>query len=297
MTIETAAALLSGQGAPPPPAPPAEQSAAAPPPSGQAPAAPWYGAIRDESVRNWMEGKSFADPSALAESAYNLEKLIGHEKAGRTAVVPNADAPPEEWKAFHAKLGVPDKPDGYKLPVPEGQSGEFAKEAANWFHELGVPPRQAEALAAKWNDFSSKAQARQAEALAAQGERDVQALQGEWGAAYGKNLELARRAAAQFLPAHGDAERAVLLEKIEGAIGAGPLLRLFAGMGQGLGEHVLHRSGEASGQFGALTPGQARARIETLRSDRDWVAKYLEGDKAKIAEMQSLHGFAYPAEG
>ena len=120
-------------------------------PTGGAVNGEWYSAIADEGTRTWVQAKGWKDPSALAESAYNLEKLIGHEKAGRTVVIPGADAKPEEIAAYRAKIGIPANATDYKLPVPEGTSPEFASEAAKWFHETGIPPAQAQQLTEKWN--------------------------------------------------------------------------------------------------------------------------------------------------
>jgi hypothetical protein len=94
-----------------------------PPAPRPAPAAngAWYDAFENPEVKTWTAAKGFKDPAAVAESAYNLEKLIGFDKAGRTLVVPKDDATPDEMRAFHAKLGVPETPDGYKLPLPEGR--------------------------------------------------------------------------------------------------------------------------------------------------------------------------------
>jgi hypothetical protein len=255
-------------------------------------AAQWYAGIQNGDVKTWVEAKGFKDPLAVAESAYHLEKLIGFDRAGRTVVLPKDDASPEEISAFRSKLGVPETPDGYKLPVPQGQSDAFAKTAAAWMHEAGLTPKQAEAVAARWNEFQGTAAKAQAEALAKQGEADIGNLRGEWGAAFDKNLEFSKRAAAQFIEGTPD-QRGEVLTKIEQAIGTGAMLKLFARIGEGLGEHRMVQNGDG-GQIGVLTPAQARARIDALKSDKEWTKAYMGGDKAKIAELTRLHEWAYP---
>jgi hypothetical protein len=272
------------------PAAPATGAAALAAPPGNPVGDPntWFSGIADESVRGWVEAKGFKDPMAVATSAYNLEKLIGHDKAGRTLVVPKDDATPEERSAFLQKLGVPSKAEDYKLPIPEGQDGSFAKQAAQWMHEAGIPAKAAETLAAKWNEHVAGLQSASTNQTAVQSAQDLEALTGEWGAAYDKNVEMARRATTNFLPAKSQEERAAMMTKIEGAIGTAAMMKLFANVGGGLAEHQVHTGGEPA-NFNAMTPGQARAKIDELMSDNKWAAEYLAGNKAKQVEMTRLH--------
>lgn len=229
---------------------------------------------------------------AALESGYNLEKLIGFEKAGRTLVMPKDDATPEERAAFFQKLGVPEKADGYKLPEALAQD-PVAQKFRDIAHKSGMLPKQFEESLAFVTAEAQAIQAQQQQQRAALGEQDMSALKGEWGAKYDANIELAKRAATQFIPAKDAAERQQVLEKIEDAIGTGQMLRFFAKIGEGLGEHQVHSSGDP-GSFGAMTPAAAKARIESLKSDKEWSAAYLKGDASKKAEMERLIKFAYP---
>ena len=252
---------------------------------------PWFSSIADEPTRNWVESKGFKDSSSLAQSAYNLEKLLGHDRAGRTLVMPGDDATPEQIAEYRTKIGVPSKADEYKLPVPEGHSDAFSKTAAQWFHESGISAKQGQELAAKWNAYSAEAFAKQESEFATRSTQEMESLKTEWGAAYDQNSEIARRAAHQFLG--GDAKK---LDAIERALGTGETMKLLAHIGRGLGEHKTSFDTDG-GQFGVLTPGQAKARIEQLRTNREWTSAYLNGDKAKSDEMAQLHKWAYPEVG
>lgn len=135
------------------------------------------------------------------------------------------------------KTIVPETADGYALPVPEGEDGAFAKTAASWFHEAGVPPVQAEKLAAKWNEFAATQKAAQAEAEAAaeaqaqaKFESETAALKQEWGAKYDANIELGRRAFSQF----GFTQD--IADAVEAKVGPAQLFKIFAKIGEGLGE-------------------------------------------------------------
>lgn len=171
--------------------------------------------------------------------------------------LPPKDATPEQWAEFYKQIGAPDKPEAYELPVPEGDSGEFAKTAATWFKEAGLLPQQARVLAAKWNEFSA-AQAQAAEAaeqrriaqMDAQNKQQEAALKTEWGQQYEANMELARRAVRQFIP--GD-KAADVISALEDKLGYAETIKLMHSIGRGLGEH------DAPGLGRAQQPGRKSA--------------------------------------
>lgn len=295
MTTNSAASALSGESAAPAAASAPVEGGAAPIETGTpAPASAsndaWYSGIQNQEVRTWAEAKGFKDPMAVAESAYNLEKMIGFDKAGRTVVLPDEHSSPEQIAAFRTKMGIPETADGYKLPVPEGQDTAFAKEASNWMHEAGVPAGAAEKLATRWNEYQAQQMAAQDQQFRAQSEQEFASLKAEWGKAYDQNIELARRAATQFLPAKDAAEREQMLMALERVTGTEKMMKFFANIGHGLGEHKTYTDGGG----GAMTPAQAQQRIAELKSNSDWSAKYLSGDKAAAKELQTLISQAYP---
>jgi hypothetical protein len=275
-----AAAPDAGAGAPvpaPAPAPSAAPPAGTPAPSAAPAPSPapaggdaWFSGIQNEEVRSWTQAKGWKDPAALAESAWNLEKLIGHERAGRTIVIPADDAPAEEIAAFRSKMGVPEKVDDYMsvIKVPEGQPDTFAREAATWFHEAGIPPKQAAILAEKWNASMAAGATQQAEQSRVQADQEFGQVVSAWGKDADANLELGKRAAAQFIPAKDAAERQAILGKLEGAIGTKAMLEMFANIGKNLGEHRMATSGDPGGM--GMAPAEAQAKINALKSDKAW---------------------------
>lgn len=155
--------------------------------------------------------------------------------------LPAKDAPPEAWAEFYKAIGAPDKAEAYELPVPEGDNGEFAKTAASWFKDAGLLPQQAQALAAKWNEFSTaqaqaQAAAEQARiaALDTKNKAEESALKTEWGQQHEANMELARRAVRQFVP--GDKAPDVIAA-LEDRLGYAETIKLMHAIGRGLGEH------------------------------------------------------------
>lgn len=261
-----------------------------------APAAPaesgeWYGKLQNEAVRTWAEAKGFKDPLAAVESAYNLEKLIGFDKAGKTVIVPDDKSTPEQIAAFRTKIGVPEKAESYQLPVPEGIPPELATAASSWFLEAGVPVKAAQDVVGKWNALQLESLKKEEARFQTQSAADLKKLEGEWGNAYDQNLELGRRAAAQYIPTANKEQRDAILDKIQHAVGTEMFVKIFANAGQNMSEHKVHSGGDNQG---IMTPAQAKQKIAENNSNKEYATSYLNGDKAKQTEMTNLHKMAYP---
>lgn len=190
------------------PVPPTDPTPPADPP---APPADWTAAL-DADTKTYLEAKGYKSPAEA------LTALRGYE--------PPATA------------------DAYEIPVPEGESPDFAKAVAPLFHKAGLSATQAKALAEGWNEMQSgqKAAAAQAEAAAATAaetaaKREDTALQSEWGKDYAANKEHARRAAMQFLPGDENAKLAFVGE-LEKKFGYTATMKMWAAIGTGLAEHT-----------------------------------------------------------
>lgn len=246
----------------------------------------WHETLPEE-MRGIVENKGWQSPQDAVQSYANLEKMLGADKAGRGLVMPKEDAGQEEWSQFYDRLGRPQSPDEYQLPVPENDTGEFASAAKAKFHELGITAKQAEQLAEWWNGQSSEMQQQQIAQTEQQAEQQMEQLKKEWGQTYDENIEAARRASRQF----GLGEET--LSKIEGALGTGEMLKMFANIGKGLGEDAFVDN-QKSSSFG-MSPEAARVRLNQLKNDPDWSSKYLQGNADAKAEMERLMQAAYPS--
>lgn len=306
MTTQAAAAFTAAPAAPAgTPAPPAAPAAPASPPVASTPAAPaapaandWYGNFGNADVKTWAQAKGFKDAEAVTESAYNLEKLIGFDKAGRTLVIPKDDATPEELKAFHSKLGVPESADGYQLPLPADADPALVKTMQSWMHEAGIPPKSASKLTEAFIKFSAEQVATQEKTLLDQSDKVFGEVMTRWGKDADANMELGKRFAAQLIPAEVTLDngqkiaRADFLGKIFNSTGAtAAMMELFASAGRGLGEHKVHQN--TSNGMSVDSPAAAQARIKALQGDKAWTNAYLNGDKEKKVEMDRLHVLAY----
>lgn len=251
----------------------------------QAPAGNWYDGF-DDDTRGYVQNKGWQKPDDLLNSYRNLEKLTG---AGPDKLfkLPD-DGDTEGWNNLYGKLGRPEKPVDYKLPLPEGADGEFADWAKGTFHELGLTTKQGEALAAKWNEFvGGKATASQEQFKMEIANQD-KALKQEWGAAYEQNLNVARNAAREL------GFDAPTVDKLEQSLGFSGLMKMMHNIGSKVGEASFVSGDTSTGKFGIMTPEAARSQIKALQSDAAFVRDYTAGKVDARQKMQQLHQWAYP---
>lgn len=283
----TGSAILSGN----PAETPADQTGGTSAPAATTPASTttttpdtgnWYDKIEDAELKGYVQNKGWKDPSELAHGYKNLEKLLGGEKLP----MPKGAEDKEGWARVYDSLGRPKSAEEYKLPVPEGADGEFAKVASGKFHELGLSAQQAQGLAEWYNQLGGAKVAEMQQQSAAKSEADLSALRTEWGGAYDENVQFGRMAAREY------GLDAAKLTALENSLGTAEMLKLMAKIGraQGEGEFV---SGNSSNRFG-MTPEAAKQRISALQQDNGWSAKYLQGDADAKAELQKLMSLAYP---
>lgn len=265
-----------------PPTPPA----GAPAPSGTGapganpPPAPWFAGFQNPELRGYVETKGFQGPEALADSYRNLERLRGVPADRLLSLPEKPDAP--EWDAVWNRLGRPEKPDGYGLQVPDGQDRTFADRMAATMHKLGVSKSAAAGLNAEWNAFiaeemaAADRDAQQADAA------DLAGLRSEWGAKYDEHVELGRRAGREFGLSEDE------FTAVQRALGSGKTLKLFARIGEKMAEPGRFDAGGGSSPGFSMTPDGARARLNALQADKDWAAKYMNGDVAARQEAERL---------
>jgi len=173
---------------------------------------PWTQSIADEGLRQFVEGKGFKD---VAEAAKALQELEG-------------------------RYAVPKTADEYQLPVPQGDDGAFAKQAAGWMHEAGIPAAAAKQLAEKWNAFAASQVQAQQVAQQQAGEKAINELRAEWGGQYDANVELGRKAMRTFgVPPE-------VVDKLAGAAGDAQVIKVFKSIGAAMGESTLNPGASGS---------------------------------------------------
>lgn len=254
-------------------------------PAGQ-PAAPWYGDLGDADLKGWAENKKFQTPAEALRSYHSLEKMFGHDKAGRTIVMPGENASQEERDAFFNRLGRPEAPDNYDLELPGDApvDADFQKWFKGVAHKHGLTAAQAKALAAEYMPYAAgRGELSQQEQETAFLREDGE-LKKAWGAAYDQKTAQAKAAAKAF----GLGETVV--GAIEKSAGFAKTMQFFAEVGAKIGELPQLPGARDPG---VLTPETAKAEIARLRSDKDWVAAYLSGSKVHLDRMDQLQAMAH----
>ena len=194
-----------------------------------------------------------ADPAATSPAA-PTDWTAGFDAATRSYVQAQGFKAPADLMATLQSYKLPESPDKYESPVPEGADGEFAKQVAPIFHKAGLSPTQAKALAEGWNELQTQqaqaaaqaeeASAREASALA---QRQQSELKREWGATYDAQVEQAKRAIRAGMGAAGlnDDATASLIDTLEKAHGFAAVHKFFAALGAPMAEAKAHGMGQA----------------------------------------------------
>lgn len=250
------------------------------------PVAPdWKGALSDD-LRSYAEGKGFKDPGTVLDGYRNLEKLRG-VPSERLVTVPDRHDDTEGWNGVYNRLGRPEKPEGYNIPVPDKTQEQYVGEVQKIFHESGLTIRQAEILNSKMNNYTTELKTAAETARQTTFKSEETALKTEWGAAFDQNMNVSRQAAKTF------GLTTEKIDAIEKAMGFSATIKLFQQIGSKLGESDFVTGNGPSGR-GALTPDQAKAQIKVKTEDKNFWNRYLEGEGSAREEMEALHKWANP---
>lgn len=262
----------------------------------------WFDTFQDQGVKEWVASykDAYPSPEAMALKAWNLEKFVGADKAGRGIIVPKPEAKPEEWQAFYKKVGgVPDKPEGYVVHSDPKIAAELAADPLivqfrEQAHKMGMPPQFLKG-AVEWYVGAMKGlRETQLASLEQTAEKDLADLHKEWqGTKYDESVELGRRAAKMFIPHENPQQMEEILNKMEGALGTKFTLKLWAAIGQGLSEHGFVQD-PLNTNSGAMTPEGARLKIRELKADQGFQKRFTSGDVESKKEWDMLHRIAYP---
>lgn len=243
--------------------------------------APWYAETVPAEAHEYVSNKGWKGPGDAVTAYQSLEKFLGADKAGRGVVLPKDENDADGWNALYSKLGRPEKPDGYGLT--EG----FGKTAAEWFHEAGLTPKQAQALATKWNGYAESAKAQQEAELAKAWEAEAATLKSEWGDKYDAQIETAKRAAARL----GVDE--ATLDKLQSGMGQAGLMKFMAQVGALFAEDA---APQGSSVNAGRTPEAAQAQIKALMADKGFFERRRSGDAEAVKLWDDLHKQAFPGD-
>ena len=271
-------------------------------PGGNAAPPEWLGGF-DEGTRAALTAKGWVDPDpakvlAKALPSYlNLEKTFGADRAGRTVVLPGEKPTPEEVKAYHTKIGVPETADGYKFEVGEGADENMIAWARGTFHKAGVPASAANAIVKEWEGFAQAAQKQAAEAETAERVKAFDEWKGKHGAKFDEHVGMAKKAMTALGIAPEKAEQIDDLFKAMGQSGLGgvDLLAKLA-TDYGIGKEADLIEGK-SGAFGVGSPEAAKAALRELEASEAYMKvafdKNAPGRQEMMDKRQKLYDAAY----
>lgn len=253
-------------------------------PSAPAPgqsAGAWYDSLSSDerayiSAKGWdKEGKGPAD---ILKSYRNIERLRGvdAEKLVKLPDPKNA----EEVAQFRARLGVPEKPDGYVNHDVETPTGPLRAELiANISHKIGATPEQHSALLDATGELVRNLFQTEAEDAARRNAAELVDLKREWGPKFDEYNQAVDSAVAQL----GLDQEFVEALKIAG--GEAKARRVLAQIGLKLGEHV--RPAEKAIPS-LMTRDIAQARIEAIKRDKVFYQRMVDGDAEARREWDQL---------
>lgn len=236
-----------------------------------------------EDVRNYVTTKGFKDAASVVESYRNLEKLRGVPQERLLTLPEKEDAP--EWANIYQRLGTPKEKTEYKFELPdEAKNDEFENWARDTFHKHNLTKAQAENVMREYGEYLKNGLTKTATEYQQKVSTEMNELKAEWGQAHDKYMGLAKRAVSSL------GIEAEQIDALEQALGYKGVMSLFKNLGSKLGEDsFVSGDNKANNKFGALSPSEAKSRIDDLMKDKAFVDKYLSKDVSSVQEMERLH--------
>lgn len=189
-------------------------------------------------------------------SHLSLEKMLGNEKIP----VPKGDDDAEGWARYNKAFGVPDKPDGYKLPdyaAPEGFKNPVDKaKFMEVAHKYRLTPQQAQGLHKDYTDMVYGEYNRLVGEYTAKMNDTKTALRKEWGDAYDSNVELGNFVINKFA---GDEETANFI--ISQMIQDPRTIKFMADIGKQFSENKI---GDFQYRQFSKSPEEAQKEIDSI---------------------------------
>lgn len=233
--------------------------------------------------KGWKKDDPKALVTEVAKAWKGLEKHFG-APADQILRLPKDASDEAGWSAVRQRLGMPAEAKDYDfsgIKFADGTELEqsFTDSMRASLHKAGVAkdaaPEVVKAVVKYLGDADSAESAARATTL--KNERET--LTREWG----NNFEFNRLTAMQGAKRLGVDEATVA--KLEGELGYAKVMEMFRKIGQGTTEDTFVETPLGGNP---TTMNGAKARIAELKSDPDWVKKYLAGSSKEVAEMNNL---------
>lgn len=253
--------------------------------TGGAPAE-WTSGFSDD-MKGYVANKGWKNAQEVADSYRNFEKNYAGVGQERLLKLPESWESPEA-QAVWEKLGKPKEAKGYGLKVPEKGDPKLTEWASDVFHKSNLTADQAQKVMNAWNERQTAVQTQTNENQKMALTQATEKLRTEWGAAYDKNMNLAK---SGMLALELDTATVDIMANV---MGAEKVFKQLSKIGAGIGE-ASFVAGRPAGD-GTVTPEQARNEIEELKRDQAWRQKYLSGDYDAKKRMEHLMKMANPGD-
>jgi hypothetical protein len=136
------------------------------------------------------------------------------------------------------------------------------------------------------NEFNSQSDQSYAAQAAQIAQQEVSALKSEWGQSFEKNVADAQLAIRALGVDNGT------IAQLEEAMGVKKATELFHKIGSRMGEQEFIK-GEGSSRGFAPSKEAAAAQINSLKSDTQFMERYMNSDPGAMAKMQELMRLAH----
>lgn len=251
-------------------------------------AKPWYdGKVDAETIGHWdNKGWKKDDPVAVAieasKAARELQKHFG-VPADQLLRLPKDANDEAAMSAVRQRLGMPKEAKEYDFTSVKFADGTeldqgFTDAMRAALHKVGVAKDAAPEVVKAVVKFMDDADKAEGDARTATLNSERANLQKEWG----NNFEFNRLTAMQGAKRLGVDPETVA--KLESEVGYSKIMEMFRKIGAGTTEDSFVEGGNGN----PTTMNGAKARIEELKSDPQWRARYLAGSKKEVDEMNNL---------
>lgn len=290
MTTEATAPLDAGNGDP------ARNPAAQPQPK-------WFEDARFEGSRDWIAAKGLGtveDPLAALERTIAVgrgaERHLGRP-AESLVEKPRDGQPLAEWMRGQRELfGLPEGADKYEIARPEMPAGVawdegFEAKAREIAFEHGVPPAALNAFVSAYGERVAGMMADAETQLQAANAEMMTELEAQWGRETPGKIAQARQAVAAVAAQAklGPDAIADIALALKPRVGDAGIVRLFAAIGEMMGEDTLGGAAAATTAGGglAMTPEEARQQLAVFESPQgDYGRAYNARDRASLAALE-----------
>lgn len=246
----------------------------------------------DDDERGFFANKGWdRKPTTVAirELAKSYREAEKHLRAPADQVIrfPKDANDVENWNTLRERLGVPKDVKGYDFTgVKFGDGTELDQPFVDMMSKAalanGIPKDAAVELTKQFVQFMDDADKSSATVAAAEQAREFDALKRSWGNNFEANTFIANQAAEKLgLP------KDFIDAAIKGGASRLQLSQGFLKLGIAMGEDKFVAD-PGSPTRGVMTAEQAQAKMDALRNDAQWTARYLDGGRAEIEEMHAL---------